>query len=298
MYLNDLASVLRKTGLEVVEVVGWKTRGFRRLVGDTYRADLLSVESIITHHTATPQSRAGDYPTLNTVRDGRTGLAGPLSQLGLGRTGVWYVIAAGYANHTGVTFKPWQSNSYALGIEAEAAGTGDLRDWPKVQMDSYVKGVAALAKHYGVPVDRVLGHKEIAAPQGRKQDPSFDMGAFRSRVRSTNQNPGGFLMALNDEQQDEVLQKVRDTFKAATARVTDVASSDGLSLAAALRRILVITRRSEQREERLIAAVEVLSAHLGEGQAEVMAALNEALAAVAELDEDLPEGDEPSTPTP
>jgi hypothetical protein len=292
MYLTNLADVLRGAGLKVVEVPGWKTRGYRRLVGDTYRADLLGVESIIVHHTATSWNATGDYPTLATVRDGRSDVAGPLSQLGLGRNGTWYVIAAGYANHTGKTLQPWQSNSYALGIEAEASGVGDPRDWPKVQMDSYAKGVKALATRYGVPVERVLGHKEIASPLGRKTDPSFDMGAFRSKVRSVDLNTGGFLMALNDEKQDEVLEKIQEIFKATTTRVTDVASSEGLSHAAALRRILVITRRSEQRENRLLAAVEVLSAHLGEGQAEILAALNEALAAVAELDEDLPEGPE------
>lgn len=292
MYLTDLANVLRDAGLTVVEVPGWRTRGYRRLVGDTYRADLLGVESIIAHHTATSWKSPGDYPTLTTVQNGRSDVAGPLSQLGLGRSGTWYVIAAGYANHTGATLEPWQSNSYALGVEAEASGVGDPRDWPKAQMDSYARGVKALAEHYGVPVDRVLGHKEIAAPRGRKTDPSFDMGAFRTKVRSVDLNPGGFLMALNDEQQDEVLGKIRDIAKVATERVEDVASRNGLTLAAALRRILVITRRSERREERLLAALAAATAHLGAGQAEVLAAVNAALAAVTELDEDLPEGPE------
>lgn len=182
MYLTDLADVLREAGLKVVEIDGWETRGFSRKVGDVYRADLLDLHTIVIHHTATSQSTPGNYPTLATVRDGRSDVAGPLSQLGLGRDGTWYVIAAGYANHTGKTFLWWQSNSYALGVEAEAAGTGDPRDWPKGQMDSYAKGVAALAKNYGVPVARVLGHKEIAAPLGRKTDPSFDMRVFRTQV--------------------------------------------------------------------------------------------------------------------
>jgi len=289
MYLNDLAEVLRDAGLTVVEVAGWRTRGYRRLVGSTYRADLLGVESIIAHHTATSWNSAGDYPTLSTVRDGRSDVAGPLSQLGLGRSGTWYVIAAGYANHTGKTMQPWQSNSYALGIEAEASGVGDPRDWPKAQMDSYARGVKALAEHYRVPVERVLGHKEIAAPLGRKTDPSFDMGAFRTKVRSIDLNPGGF-MGLNDEEQDEVLRKIRETHEVTTQRVEDVATKDGLRLASALRRILVITRRSERREERLLAALTAVTAHLGAGQAEILTAVNAALAAVTELDEDLPEG--------
>ncbi len=299
-YLTDLADVLRKAGLKVIEVPGWRTRGFRREIEDTnvYRADLLGVESIITHHTATSNSIAGDYPSLGTVRDGRSDLPGPLAQLGLGRSGTWYVIAAGYANHTGKTFRPWQSNSYALGIEAEAEGKGSGRDWPEAQMASYAKGVAALAKHYGVPVERVLGHKEIAAPLGRKTDPSFDMGAFRLRVRSATTKPGGFLMALNDDQQDEVLTKLREVHKDVTEKIDDV-NTEGLDLASALERALILLRRldrsrvaSASREIRLIAALEAVTSNLGAGQAAILAAVQEALAAAAELDEDLPEGPE------
>lgn len=307
-FLTDLADVLRSAGLRVVEVTGWQTRGYRREIGNTgiYRSDLLGVESIITHHTATPRSVAGDYPTLNTVRDGRSDVAGPLSQLGLGRGGTWYVIAAGYANHTGATHHEWQSNSYAVGIEAEAAGTGDVRDWPQAQIDSYVRGVAALAKHYRVPVERVQGHKEIAAPTGRKTDPSFDMGAFRSMVRSVeNKNPGGFLMALNDSQQDELLTKVRESHHVVTEKVDDV-NTEGLDLASAIERLLVLARRNDrsrvasaQRENRLLAALTATTANLGAGQAEILAAVRESLAAVAELDDDIPEGPEvPPTPVP
>ncbi len=40
-------------------------------------------------------------PSLGVIRDGRPGLKGPLSQLGLGRDGAYYVIAAGRAQHAG-----------------------------------------------------------------------------------------------------------------------------------------------------------------------------------------------------
>jgi hypothetical protein len=304
MYLTDLADVLREAGLTVVEVSGWRTRGYRRRVGDIYRADLLGVGSIIAHHTATSWSATGDYPTLSTVQNGRSDLPGPLAQLGLGRNGTWYVIAAGYANHTGATFEPWQSNSYALGIEAEATGTGDPRDWPQAQMDSYAKGVKALASRYGVPVERVLGHKEIASPRGRKTDPSFDMSAFRAKVRAVNDTkPGGFLMALNDAEQAEALTKIREMHKVVTERIDDVGTKDGLDLGTALERSLLIGRRSwasikasAARELRLIAALEAATSNLGAGQAAILAAVNESLAAVAELDDDLPEGEE--TPAP
>lgn len=55
----------------------------------------------------------------------------------------------------------WQGNSYILGIKAEHPSVGS---WPAVQMDAYRRLVAVLAAHYCMGHDRVLGHKEVAAP--------------------------------------------------------------------------------------------------------------------------------------
>lgn len=54
--LTDLADILKKAGLKVVEVAGWKTRG---------HGVMSSVKGIICHHTAGPVT--GDYPSLNVV---------------------------------------------------------------------------------------------------------------------------------------------------------------------------------------------------------------------------------------
>lgn len=166
--LTNLAAVVRTSGLKVVEVAGWRTRG---------HGQMTSVEAIICHHTA--GAPTGDYPSLGVVRDGRAGLAGPLSQLGLGRSGTVYVIAAGVCYHAGATFFTWQNNWHAIGIEAEATGTAD---WPSVQYNAYVRLCAALRHGYGVPNPRVLGHKEVAKPLGRKPDPNFNMDTFRRKV--------------------------------------------------------------------------------------------------------------------
>lgn len=168
MMLTNLASVLRAGGLKVTEVAGWKTRG---------HGQMTAVEAIVCHHTAGPKT--GNYPSLAVVRDGRTGLAGPLSQLGLGRDGTVYVIAAGVCYHAGATFYTWQNNWHAIGIEAEATGTDD---WPPVQYQAYVKLCAVLRRAYDVPNARVLGHKEVAKPLGRKPDPNFNMDIFRRKV--------------------------------------------------------------------------------------------------------------------
>lgn len=166
--LVDLAAAAAGSGLPVVEVAGWRTRG---------HGPMSSVQAIVCHHTAGPA--AGDAPSLAVVRDGRPDLAGPLAHLVLARSGTVHVVAAGLCWHAGATLQPWQANAHAVGIEAEATG----RDpWPDTQYAAYVRLCRALADHYGVPYSRVLGHKEICKPAGRKSDPNFSMSDFRAAL--------------------------------------------------------------------------------------------------------------------
>lgn len=174
--LTDLASILRNAGLTVNEVAGWQTRGHGVMV---------SAKGILIHHTAGPAT--GNFPSLAVVRDGRSDLPGPLSQLGLGRDGTWYIIAAGKSYHAGSTIDDSIfGNSNAIGIEAEATGSPSTNTghayWPEVQYQSYVRGVKALQAAYGIPTSRVLGHKEAAVPLGRKPDPNFSMDEFRAAL--------------------------------------------------------------------------------------------------------------------
>lgn len=170
MLLDDLAVAARRSGLPVVEVDGWRSRG---------HGQFLSVASVVCHHTATSKSAAGDYPSLRVVRDGRSDLPGPLCNLGLGRDGTVYVVAAGVAYHAGKTAFQWQDNWRSIGIEAEHDG---LSPWPAAQYEAYVRLCAALARHYGIPGSRIMGHKEVAVPFGRKVDPNFNMDDFRVAV--------------------------------------------------------------------------------------------------------------------
>lgn len=195
MMLTNLADVVRTSGLPVVEVSGWKTRG---------HGQMTSVEAIVCHHTAGPAT--GDYPSLRVVRDGRSGLPGPLSQLGLGRSGTVYVIAAGVCYHAGATFQTWQNNWHAIGIEAEATGT---TTWPKVQYDAYVKLCAALRRGYDVPNARVLGHKEVAKPAGRKPDPNFNMDTFRRQVAEAYAKPTTEDDDMSAEQYNNLMAQVK-----------------------------------------------------------------------------------------
>jgi peptidoglycan hydrolase-like protein with peptidoglycan-binding domain len=171
--LTWLPAVLKNAGLKVAEVDGWESRG---------RGEIGSVVGVMCHHTV--GSRNGNMPSLNTLVNGRSDLAGPLSQLGLGRDGTFFVIAAGRCNHSGRGF--WKGvsdgNAHFIGIEAENTGRADDLPWPEVQMDAYRRGSAALLRHVGSGVEFCVGHKEYAQPQGRKDDPDFDMDQFRTSV--------------------------------------------------------------------------------------------------------------------
>lgn len=204
MMLTDLADVLRAGGLRVVEVPGWKTRS-------ADGNDFVGVKGILCHWTATNPAASGDYPTLNTILNGNGDTPGPLSQLGLGRDGTWYVIAAGVCWHAGNTDRVASDNYHAIGIEAEyhpAQGA-----WPEVQQRSYERGVAVLQRHYRVPLDEVRGHYEAAVPYGRKDDPKTlpgGMPGFRQRVGAVNLKEDDDLNGEEHEQLDQIFKAVAE----------------------------------------------------------------------------------------
>lgn len=224
MLLTDLPQAVAKSGLPVVEVGGWRTRG---------HGALAAVETIVCHHTATPSTAPGDYPSLAIVRDGRADLSGPLCNLGLGRSGTVYIVAAGVAFHAGDVWTESQDNWHSIGIEAEHNG---ITPWPPELVDAYARLCAALADHYGLTVARVQGHKEVAKPAGRKTDPNFDMTSFRARVTAHLEDD----MPLSTEDLDKVRAIVREEIDA-----TRVPSADGKTtqkLSAAVQRLLKLVK--------------------------------------------------------
>ncbi|WP_183574489.1 N-acetylmuramoyl-L-alanine amidase [Mucilaginibacter sp. X5P1] len=172
--LTWLPDVLTNAGLKVALQPGWETRG---------HGDMGKVLGVLCHHTGTT-NLTQNMPSLDVLINGRSDLAGPLSQLGLGRDGTYYVVAAGRCYHAGAG--KWQGittgNTSFIGIEAENTGGRNDSPWPEVQMDAYQRGVAAILTHIGKGVEFCAGHKEYALPVGRKTDPDFDMVVFRAAV--------------------------------------------------------------------------------------------------------------------
>lgn len=174
----DLTAIATRTGYPVraAWVPGHGTMG--------------TVQGVILHHTATPQSAAGDYPSLNVVTKGRTGLPGPLCNFGLGRSGTIYLVTEGIGYHAGVG--AWKGitdgNGHFLGIEAEHPGIAS-QPWPAAQVDAYMRLTASILAFLGRTTDWDLRHADWAEPPGRKVDIVLTTGItnmtdFDSKVRA------------------------------------------------------------------------------------------------------------------
>jgi hypothetical protein len=171
-----LADVLRKAGLNVEEIEGWKTRG---------HGNMAEVRGVMLHHTA--GGKKGNAPSLDICIKGRPDLKGPLCHLVLARDGTYFVIAAGKASHAGKgAYAPLKlknsGNAHMIGIEAENTGltSGDNAEaWGEPIMNAYRLGVSAMLQHLKLDASHAIGHKEYTS---RKIDPSFDMKKFRSDI--------------------------------------------------------------------------------------------------------------------
>jgi hypothetical protein len=140
------------------------------------------------HHTGTPSTAAGDYPTLKVVRDGRPGLENSLAMYGIGRSGTIYCINEKISWHAGVG--DWNGvtdgNGYFAGIEAE----GPYSTWPAAEVDAYERLVASILIETGRGLAWAPTHAQWANPSGRKTDPlGMDLTKFRVNVQRYLNNP-------------------------------------------------------------------------------------------------------------
>lgn len=167
---TGIADRLRKWGLKVVEVDGWRTRG----------SDTFNPRGSVDHHTAGP--RTGNAPSLNICINGRADLPGPLCHVLIGRDNTCYVIAAGRANHAGTGgWGGLTGNTSVFGIERENVGTG-AEPWTLEQYDVAAKAHAALISAHGARWDLVCEHKEWA-PRRKIDAYGVDGNTMRELVR-------------------------------------------------------------------------------------------------------------------
>lgn len=202
MRLLETADRLRAAGLTVVEEDGWRTRGF----------DFPAMPKVVVGHHTASNPASGSMPSLGILINGRPAppppLPGPLCQVGLSRTGVAHVIAAGKANHAGPgAWKTVDSSEETIGIEAENNGLGE--PWPAVQLEAYDLVSAVLLDYLEQPASMFCGHREWALPSGRKIDPTgIDLDQQRGRIDRLLTE--GFDMGLSDDDKQWITNTVRD----------------------------------------------------------------------------------------
>ncbi len=165
----------------VVDQADWKDRGTGGQMGDIW--------GVLIHHTG------NDRETVAGIRDGRSDLAGPLSQCLITPDGKCHLIAIGPCNHAGIGSYPGvgtnNGNQRLIGFECawptiRPDGSFDANQrWPDAQIITMRDASAAVLKRLGYDSSHCIGHKEWATqPPNVKWDPgNIDMGWFRGEVQ-------------------------------------------------------------------------------------------------------------------
>jgi N-acetyl-anhydromuramyl-L-alanine amidase AmpD len=74
-------------------------------------------------------------------------------------------------------------NDFAIGVCLSNRNDGET--YPKAQLFEAAMVCVQLVNHYGIPLERIVTHAEVALPPGRKTDPlGLDLEAFRATVRA------------------------------------------------------------------------------------------------------------------
>ncbi|WP_223632299.1 N-acetylmuramoyl-L-alanine amidase [Corallococcus sp. EGB] len=143
--------------------------------------DGADIDTIVLHHTGSnngagdlawmrnPDSKVSAHYMLD--RDGK------IYQLVGDTKRAWH---AGKSELHGV---PTDVNARSIGIEMVNDGSGKTA-FTEAQYKSLTKLVGYLKQEYDVPMKNILGHKDVAVPKGRKDDPAsnFDWARLRKGI--------------------------------------------------------------------------------------------------------------------
>lgn len=187
--LLDLAQVVRKSGLIVVELDGWRNNSSPG--GEDYKG-------VLCHHTGGYDEIGDTSSDLAYARwlafTGRPDLPPPLCNLGLSAESVVYVTASGNANHAGRARASGpmpaanDGSRIYVGIEAYNSGSQGWSSKGKdadgntiTQYEGYARLCAALCEGYKWPASHVRAHRETSVTG--KWDPGLlNMTKFRGDV--------------------------------------------------------------------------------------------------------------------
>ncbi|WP_086859922.1 N-acetylmuramoyl-L-alanine amidase [Streptomyces milbemycinicus] len=187
MTAAQFADALRAEGLTVVEVGNWEIHNRNS------KGPWGPVHGVVIHHTVT----RGTATTVDIVRDGYSGLPGPLCHGMIAKDGSIYLVGYGRANHAGLgdddvlraviaeqglpvdNEANTDGNRAFYGFECENLGDGE-DPWPAAQLEAIERVSAAICRHHGWTARSVIGHLEW---QPGKQDPrGFTMASMRERI--------------------------------------------------------------------------------------------------------------------
>nr|WP_206441063.1 N-acetylmuramoyl-L-alanine amidase [Streptomyces boncukensis] len=187
MSATRFIQALREEGVTVVEECNWRTHNRNRM------GPWGSVHGVMIHHTVTK----GTAATVRIVRDGYSGLPGPLAHGVIAKDGCVHLVGYGRANHAGLGDPDVLSavisesalprddeatvdgNRAFYGFECENLGDGS-DPWPGAQLDAIERVSAAICRVHGWGARSILGHLEW---QPGKSDPrGFSMDGMRDRV--------------------------------------------------------------------------------------------------------------------
>lgn len=148
----------------------------QRHTSNKYKTRLATaIKQIVIHHSATkPNSSDG-------IRDAEAFARYHVIELGWPGIGYHYVIGKDgtvlKTNPNSVSsYHAGKANATSLGVCL--VGTFDVKEPPEEQWDAALRLTRELMGAYGIPVERVIGHREVPA---NKSCPGnrFDMDKFR-----------------------------------------------------------------------------------------------------------------------
>jgi N-acetyl-anhydromuramyl-L-alanine amidase AmpD len=98
----------------------------------------------------------------------------------------WHAGTSEYQGHRNL-------NRISIGIEMEHVDGKD--DWSEAQIKAMAKLVTDLRHRFGIPVEKVIGHVDVAMPRKRKVDPmDFPWERFRTMIgQSESLKPSAWL---------------------------------------------------------------------------------------------------------
>jgi N-acetyl-anhydromuramyl-L-alanine amidase AmpD/HEAT repeat protein len=156
------------------------------------RPENTKIDTIIIHHTAPFASltRVGYFfQDINSRVSSHyiVGKEGLIIECVDEKDRAWHAGYSSWRGKMGV-------NDYSVGIEV--LNDGDSKDpFTEPQYNSLARLTAYLMKKYDVPVSRVIGHRDIALPMGRKIDPAdnFNWKLFKGKIRTILNQPQSFF---------------------------------------------------------------------------------------------------------